>query len=211
MISIVDYGMGNSGSIINMLRRIGAESRRAATPAEIETAERLILPGVGAFDNGMQRLGALGMLPALRARVAAGTPILGICLGMQLFAEASDEGGERGLGWIRGRVRRLEPRAPADRLPIPHMGWATVELRRQSPLFAELPAGPRFYFAHSYHVDCADPADVLAVADYGGEFVAAVARGPVVGVQFHPEKSLRWGMHLMERFAAQEAVGSEVV
>lgn len=202
MISIVDYGMGNSGSIINMLRRIGAEAKLVSASDELERAEKLILPGVGAFDNGMQRLAAVHLIGPLQARVDAGTPVLGVCLGMQLFAEASEEGKEEGLGWIKGRVRRLCPSENGEELPVPHMGWGTIEVRRQSHLFDDAPPDARFYFAHSYYLECSDPQDVVGVSDYGGEFTAAVARGAVMGVQFHPEKSLRWGMHLLQKFVA---------
>jgi imidazole glycerol-phosphate synthase subunit HisH len=200
MIVIVDYGMGNLGSMANMLRKVGAAAVVSSEPATVARAEKLILPGVGAFDAGMRQLTERGLVPLLQERVAAGTPTLGVCLGMQLFAQASEEGQLPGLGWIDGRATRFRPNGDA-RLKVPHMGWNVVQPVREHPLFADMPDEMRFYFVHSYHVVCGDERISLARATYGGDFVAAVARDNVVGVQFHPEKSHKFGMRLLRNFA----------
>ena len=201
MISIIDYGMGNCGSIQNMLRKIGAESTLVSSPSDVERAEKLILPGVGAFDNGMKKLRQANLLDVLRGRIMDdGVPILGICLGMQLFCEGSEEGQEPGLGWIPGRARKFDLAAKFPSLRIPHMGWNTLNLVARHPVLPSLEEDSRYYFVHSYHVQCTNSEDVVAISNYGTDFTAVMSRGPVLGVQFHPEKSLRWGMQLMKRF-----------
>ena len=202
MIVIVDYGMGNLGSILNMLRRVNAPAVISGNLAQVLGATKLILPGVGAFDQGMSNLRRLGLSELVtRKALEESTPLLGICLGMQLLGRASEEGREAGLGLLDAQSVRF--RADADpRLKIPHMGWNTVALRKPSALFESMHLEPRFYFVHSYHVVCGAPGDVLAVASYGGEFVAAVEHGNVYGVQFHPEKSHKFGMKLLQNFAA---------
>ena len=201
MIAIIDYGMGNLGSIANMLRKIGAEAVVTSDPAAIESADRLILPGVGAFAHGMESLNGLGIVPLLRRRVLdERVPILGICLGMQLFTQGSEEGGAEGLGWIEGRTSRFRLDGGPER--VPHMGWNTATPVRDHPILAGLPDEPRFYFVHSYHVTCADAADRLCGTTYGYEFTSAVARDNIVGTQFHPEKSHRFGFQLLRNFAA---------
>jgi glutamine amidotransferase len=201
MIVIVDYGMGNLGSMANMLRKVGANAAVSSDAEVIARAERLVIPGVGAFDAGMRALAERGLEPVLRERVAAGTPTLGVCLGMQLFARGSEEGRLPGLGWIDAHARRFRPDAAVPPLKVPHMGWNGVRPLREHPLFAGMPEEMRFYFVHSYHVVCDDAESALAHAEYGGDFVAAVARDNVVGVQFHPEKSHRFGMQLLRNFA----------
>ena len=204
MIAVIDYGMGNSGSIINILRRLGQDVLLTSRVDEIVKAKKLVLPGVGAFDKGMQQLHSLGLAPVLSEKVTVDrTPIIGICLGMQLFARSSEEGSSQGLGWLDAEVVRF--RAPEGmQLRIPHMGWNTIRPLKSHDLTNDLESDARFYFVHSYHVRCARPEDVLSVTQYGTEFVSAVASGPIIGVQFHPEKSLRWGMHLLRRFVADE-------
>jgi imidazole glycerol-phosphate synthase subunit HisH len=198
MIAVIDYGMGNSGSILSILRRIGAEGVLSADTAVIRRADRIVLPGVGAFDEGMTRLHRLGLVPVLEDRVLrGGVPLLGICLGMQLLAEGSEEGSCAGLGWIPGRTIRFSLPEP---LRIPHMGWNVLRPRRSHPILDGMEEDARFYFVHSYHLECTDPAAVLATTDYGIEFVSAVVRGSAVGLQCHPEKSLRWGMQVFRRF-----------
>ena len=200
MITVIDYGMGNSGSIMNILSRIGAEAMLTANADDIARADKLVLPGVGAFDKGMQRLGDLGLIPVLNQKVVGdGTPILGICLGMQLFAHGSEEGALPGLGWINARVIRFQLEESL-RLKVPHMGWNTIRVSKPHPIFENIADDARFYFVHSYHMRCADETDILATSNYGMEFTACVARQSVIGVQFHPEKSLRWGMDVFRKF-----------
>ena len=202
MITIVDYGMGNLASIANMLARVGAAARIASAPADVRAATKLVLPGVGAFDTGMERLVASGLVPVLRERaVEAGVPTLGICLGLQLMARSSEEGRLPGLGWIDATVGRCRDPGGAARLRVPHMGWGRVTPVRPHPLFAGIETRPRFYFVHSYHLRLARPEDLLAEAVHGAAFPAAVAIGSLLGVQFHPEKSHRDGMALLRNFA----------
>lgn len=206
MIAIIDYGMGNLGSIANMLRKIGADATITADPAVISAADRLILPGVGSFGAGMAHLEERGLLPVLDRRVRQdGVPILGICLGMQLFTRHSEEGDVRGLGWIEADTRRFRTSDAPAGLRVPHMGWNTVAPRRDHDVLRDLPEDPRFYFVHSYHVVCDDPTDELCTTVHGYAFASVVHRGNVVGTQFHPEKSHRFGLHLLRNFAATPA------
>ena len=201
MIVVIDYGMGNVGSILNMLKKIGAKAILSSKAGDVADAEKLILPGVGAFDHGMKNLDSLSLIPLLDERVRGhGTPILGICLGMQLFTRASEEGVRAGLGWFDGEVVRFKPEAHEPRFRVPHMGWNTVQPKAANTVFDGLGPDSRFYFVHSYHVTCGDQSDVLATTSYGYEFVSAVKKGRMVGVQFHPEKSHRFGMHVLKNF-----------
>lgn len=209
MISIVDYGAGNIRSVQNMLRSIGARASVASTPDEVLAAERLILPGVGHFDHGMAGLEECGLIPALNKRVREdGVPLLGICLGAQLIARGSDEGKRKGLGWIEADVLAFD-RAQMDQpLQIPHMGWAETWIAsgaRESealpaPFAAAIPEDARYYFVHSFHLACDRPETVVLRARHGYEFAAGVAEGNVLGFQFHPEKSHRFGKALLEAF-----------
>ena len=200
MISVVTYGVGNVGSIFNMFRKIGVPAVAASTPEDLARAEKILLPGVGAFDHGVAMLEDAGLIPTLRARAADGVPVLGICLGMQLLGRGSEEGRRRGLELLDAHsVRFTGDNRPGFR--VPHMGWSELRYRRASPLFANFEDRARFYFVHSYHLVCADPVNVLATAEYGGEFTAIVQRGNVWGAQFHPEKSHRFGMRLLANFA----------
>jgi glutamine amidotransferase len=201
MIVVIDYGMGNVGSILNMLKRIGAKALLSSKLDDVAEAEKLILPGVGAFDHGMKNLEALGLIPVLDQRVRRqATPILGICLGMQLFTLRSEEGVRDGLGWFEGETVRFKMEGRTEQLRVPHMGWNTAQTVTPSPLFEHSSADSRFYFVHSYHVTCHDPSDVLATTRYGYEFVSAVQKGRMVGVQFHPEKSHKFGMQILKNF-----------
>lgn len=202
MITIVDYGLGNLSSIKNMLRRLGFEAVISADPEAIEKAAKIILPGVGAFDNGMRNIRERGLEAVLNKKaLEERVPTLGICLGMQLLTGSSEEGREPGLGWIPGRALRFAFAPDQERLKIPHMGWNNVTVRAESPLIRNFLPEMRFYFVHSYHVVCDDPADVLLSAEYGGTITAAVSRGNIMGTQFHPEKSHKFGMILLKNFA----------
>jgi glutamine amidotransferase len=201
MIAVVDYGSGNLHSVAKAFETIGADVRVASAPAHLEDAERVVLPGVGSFAEGMRNLKASGLLAALTEQVLERRkPFLGVCLGMQMLAtEGSEEGVHAGLGWIKGRVVPLKPSDPS--LKIPHMGWNEVARADSAKdLFAGLPAKPAFYFAHSYRFECAEPAAVAATAGYGGEIVAAVRKDNVFAVQFHPEKSQHLGLMLLRNF-----------
>lgn len=203
-IVVIDYGMGNVGSILNMLRKVGAQGVLSQGPDDVMRAEKLILPGVGAFDKGMGNLRAMGYAAALGERVLnQRVPILGICLGMQLFTQRSEEGTAPGLGWMDAETIRFRFPEGTRQLKVPHMGWDDVSVCKPSPLFADAAEGRRFYFVHSYHVVCRDPADVLATTEYGFPFTSAVCRANIVGTQFHPEKSHRFGMDLLRRFAKE--------
>jgi glutamine amidotransferase len=200
MICIIDYGMGNLASIANMLKKIGSRGVISGDPAVISDAEKLILPGVGAFDSGMRNLSERGLLPVLTEKVCVEKiPLLGICLGMQLLTTRSDEGKLPGLGWISAETRRFEFPIESG-LKIPHMGWNTIKVEKDSSLLCGCEGEQRFYFVHSFHVVCNNNEDVLSTTSYGGDFVSAVARENIYGVQFHPEKSHRFGMGLMKNF-----------
>lgn len=202
MITIVDFNMGNLGSIRNMLKKIGCESQITADPEQIASATKLVLPGVGAFDAGMESLERTGLIELLTRRVLRDRiPVLGICLGMQLMTRRSAEGRRPGLGWLDAEALRFEPADAA--LKVPHMGWNRVMPTRPSALAEDLPAEPRFYFVHSYFVRCSDPADVFLTTPYGVPFHSGVQHGNVFGVQFHPEKSHKYGMALLRNFATR--------
>ena len=202
MIVVIDYGMGNLGSIANMLKKVGAEAVVSSEAAVIERAAKLILPGVGAFDHGMKNLAERGLIPLLNAKVLRDkTPILGLCLGMQLFTQRSEEGELPGLGWLEAETVRFKFDQVHVHLKIPHMGWNTLQVCQPHPIFADMEADMRFYFVHSYHVVCADARTVLAQTHHGYDFASAVAKENIVGVQFHPEKSHKFGMKLLRNFA----------
>jgi glutamine amidotransferase len=206
VIVIVDHGMGNLGSVHNMLRKIGADAVRSADPAVIEGADKLVLAGIGAFDGAVGRLAELGLVDLLDELVLERhVPVLGVCLGMQLMARSSEEGERTGLGWLDADVSRFAFE-PDVRLPVPHMGWQEVTPTRQSPLFDETGPELRFYFSHAYHLVCHDPTDIAATATYGYEFPAAVHRGNILGTQFHPEKSHVFGLDVYRRFVRLPAV-----
>jgi glutamine amidotransferase len=202
-IAIINYGMGNIGSIVNMLKKAGAVCYIADEKKKIEKAEKIILPGVGAFDKAVNNLAELEFIDILTYKVKVEkTPVLGICLGMQLLMETSEEGVMHGLGWIKGNVRKFRFQGIENKsLKIPHMGWNTVLQKKSCELLKNLDSQSRFYFVHSYYVECSDPEDILAVSDYGNSFVSAIARNNIMGVQFHPEKSHRFGLQLLKNFA----------
>jgi glutamine amidotransferase len=202
MITIVDYGLGNVGSVANMLKKVTAEPLAiSGRPEQIETADKLILPGVGHFDRGMKNLEKAGLIPILNRRVLVDrVPILGICLGMQLMARGSEEAETPGLGWIDAEFKRFRLSRASTR-KVPHMGWNWVRFVNDSPIARNVPANSRFYFVHSYHCANESPADALAVCNYEYDFTAAFQRDNIFGVQFHPEKSHRFGSELLRGFA----------
>lgn len=194
-IIIIDYGMGNLYSVQNALKAIGAEPVVTSDAAVIAKAEKILLPGVGAFGDCMANLEKSGLIPVIRECLASGKPFLGICLGMQLLFEGSDEApGVPGLGFFKGQVKYLP-----TQLKVPHMGWNKLELRSPSPLLAGA-AGEYVYFVHSYHAEPADKSIITSVCDYGAELTASVGRENVQAFQFHPEKSSRVGMKLLKNF-----------
>lgn len=201
MIIVIDYEMGNIGSIINMIKKAGGEAVLSSDLARIETAEKLILPGVGSFDTGMQNLDKLGLIDVLKRRVIKEkVPILGICVGMQLLSEKSEEGLLPGLGFISGQTVKFKFDNINANLRIPHMGWNTVDIKKESPLFYEMYENPIFYFVHSYHVVCNNANDVLTTTSYGHEFTSSLQRENIFATQFHPEKSHKFGLRLMKNF-----------
>lgn len=199
MITIIDYGMGNLGSIKNMLKKIGVESEITNDRRLISRADKLILPGVGAFDKAMTNLNMLDLISLLNNKVLVEkTPVLGICLGMQLLAKRSDEGVSSGLGWIDGEVKRFN----VGRLfKVPHMGWNTIQQQKQHQLFYGMYDEPRFYFVHTYYFQCNYQKNVLTKTNYGVDFASTVIKDNIMGVQFHPEKSHKFGMKLLENFS----------
>ena len=201
MISILSYGCGNISSIANMFRVLHIETRIIETPEQVLEAEKLILPGVGAFDYGMARLHEAGLVDALN-EVAhqKQVPVLGICLGMQLMCRTSEEGTRPGLGWIDAEVKRFTFPAEQQALKVPHMGWNNLQICRENLIVVPEDERQRFYFVHSYFVHCNDAGDALATSHYGHDFVASFNRENLYGVQFHPEKSHRYGLALMKRF-----------
>lgn len=199
---IIDYGMGNLRSVAKAFEAIGCEARVSCQPRDIQDARALVLPGVGAFGDGMANLRRLGLIDVLRDKaLLEKTPLLGICLGMQLMAQKGfEDGTHEGLGWVPGKVQRLEPSDKA--LKIPHMGWNDIVLERPSPLLEGLGPGPSFYFLHSYRFISAESAVSIASCDYGGKFTACLQQDNLFGTQFHPEKSQRYGLQLLKNFVA---------
>lgn len=198
-ISVINYGCGNLASVINMIQHVGGEAQIINSPVQLAEATKLVLPGVGAFDHGVGNLRAGGWVAPLEQAVfERRVPIMGICLGMQLLTNGSEEGQAPGLGWIAARARRF--RVGQAGLKVPHMGWSEVLQMRPDPLLQPSVDEPRFYFVHSYKVECDDPNDVLLQCEYGETFVAAFRRANIWGFQFHPEKSHRFGMELFRRF-----------
>jgi len=210
MIVIVDYGMGNLHSVWKALKRIGFESKVSSNPADVLNAEKIILPGVGHFKSGMEHLRNLNLIDSLTQKVIVEkTPILGICLGMQLFTKHSEEGNAAGLGWFDANTVRFSFDNAHHSLRVPHMGWNNIKSAANNELFGNVSNDSVFYFVHSYHVVCNHPADVLATTSYGMNFVSAIRKNSIYGVQFHPEKSHEDGMGILKNFA--ERCNKEVV
>lgn len=202
MIAIIDYGIGNLTSIRNMLKKAGCpDALITKDKAAIAEADKLILPGVGHFDYGMKQLRQADFFDTLNQRVLEEKiPVLGICLGAQLLSQGSEEGAEPGLGWINAYTRKFDLARMPEALKVPHMGWGDVAIQKDSKLFAAMPVDPRFYFVHTYHLVCDDPADELVSCTYGYPFTAGVEKGNILGVQFHPEKSHKYGLQLLTNF-----------
>lgn len=201
MIAIIDFGMGNLGSIKNMLYKIGVDSIVTSDIEVIESADKLILPGVGAFDHAVESLKRAGLISVLNKEVMEKKkPILGICLGMQLMSKRSEEGSLPGLGWIDAETIRFNFEDEKLLLRVPHMGWNTIQAW-QEHLILEGVSGPRFYFVHSYHVRCRDESNVLAATMYGITFHSIIVKDNIIGMQFHPEKSHKYGMQLLRNYA----------
>ena len=224
MIAIIDYGAGNLRSVTNAFRHLGADVQTVSRPAELRGAQKIVLPGVGAFGTGMERLRAAGFVEPIRQATATGMPLLGICLGLQYLFEWSDEmGHHEGLGLLPGYVTRFpfgqpelkgsltagqgSPKPKTKGLKVPHMGWNALHRRRDHPLLDGIPDGAYAYFVHSYYAHPADPTDVLASTEYGIEFASAVGRGNILGIQPHPEKSQSVGLRILRNFIALEARG----
>jgi imidazole glycerol-phosphate synthase subunit HisH len=202
MIAIVDYGVGNLASVKNMLKKAGYESELASNADTIARASKIILPGIGAFDHCMIEFNNSGLREVVTQKTLNGkTPLLGICVGLQMLMESSEEGTEPGLGWIAGKTIKFK-KENLGNLKIPHMGWTEVIFSKPSPLTEALGDDPRFYFVHSYHVKPDHKEDELIVASYGYPFVAGINKDNIYGVQFHPEKSHRFGMKILGNFAA---------
>jgi glutamine amidotransferase len=201
MITIVDYGLGNLGSIQNMLRKIGSKSIITSDLDKIEQASKLILPGVGAFDTGMKNLVNLGLTELLNKKVLIEkVPILGVCLGIQLMTSSSEEGSEIGLGWFDAKTVNFNFNGIGGKFVLPNMGWQEVSFKKESPLFEGLSQNSRFYFVHRYHLQADKLNDVSITAKYGYEYVVGLEHDHILGVQFHPEKSHKFGMKLYHNF-----------
>ena len=199
-VTLVDYGVGNIKAYLNMFERMNIAANTASNAEQVLTAKRLILPGVGAFDWAMSNLQASGMRNALdKAVLEMQKPVFGVCVGMLMMAERSDEGNTNGLGWISADVVKLESTSN-QKSPLPHMGWNTISAKTDNKLFDGLDS-PNFYFLHSYVVQLRNSADMLASTYYGNEFTSAIAHDNILATQFHPEKSHRWGMTLLKNFA----------
>jgi imidazole glycerol-phosphate synthase subunit HisH len=203
MVAIVDYGVGNLASIANMARKAGTDCIISSDPAVVSRADKLILPGVGAFDRGMSNLWERGLVPSLNERaLQRRVPTLGLCLGMQLMGRGSAEGAKAGLGWLHAHSVRFKTAAAPGSLKVPHMGWNYIEPAGASALTDQLPPEPRFYFVHSYYLTCDDASDVMCWTTYGDRFASGIHHDNLWGTQFHPEKSHSFGLALLKNFLA---------
>jgi len=202
VIAVVDYGAGNLRSVEKALQAVGADAHLTGDPEAVRQAERVVLPGVGAFGDAMQRLRTAGLAEAILDAIRAGKPFLGICLGLQLLFEGSEESpGVSGLAVLAGGVRRF----PED-LKVPHLGWNAVAFDRSEAVFAGIPPGAYFYFAHSFYADPQDDNVTVGRTEYGMKFASAIRHKNVWAVQFHPEKSQKWGLQLLRNFAASRSL-----
>ena len=201
MITIVDYGMGNLGSIRNTFQRLNIESQITSKPEDIINAKKIILPGVGAFDRGMHNINERGLLPALQTSVFTNhVPILGICLGMQLLSNRSDEGQTEGLGWIDAETIRFMFDKMDTNRKIPHIGWNSINLKQEDPIVSGVNSDDRFYFVHSYHISDIDEKLVIGTTDYGYIFPSLIRQDNIWGIQCHPERSHQSGFKILQNF-----------
>ena len=204
MIVIVDYETGNLGSILNMMKKAGCEAKISSSLSDIEKADKLILPGVGAFDAGMDKLHSKDLISVLNKKVIEDKiPILGFCLGMQLMTKKSEEGKMEGLGWMDAETVRFRFSETEKQFKVPHMGWKFVSVKKENRLFKDMYENSRFYFAHSYYVKCKNAEDILTTTSYSEEFVSSFCKGNILGVQFHPEKSHKYGMKILKKIPIQ--------
>lgn len=202
MITIIDYGVGNIKAFYNIFNKISVEVKIAQKPADLLNSSKLILPGVGHFDYAMKRFTESGMLNTVNEMVLnENLPILGICVGMQMLANSSEEGNLPGLGWIDARVNKIDSNLLAQTTRLPHMGWNSIVVKKKNPLLNNLDSNSRFYFLHSYYFDSFNEADSIATSNYGKEFTSVVNHKNIYGVQFHPEKSHHYGIQLLKNFA----------
>jgi imidazole glycerol-phosphate synthase subunit HisH len=202
MITIINYGLGNIRAFVNVYNQLNIPIHVATGVTDLKIATKLILPGVGAFDNAMERLNNSGMRPMLDKMVLdSHIPIMGICVGMQILAHFSEEGNLPGLGWINGGVKKINPPNWKQNTHLPHMGWNDILITNKNQLFEGLEQNARFYFLHSYYFQCQNSDNVSAVAEYGEKFACAINSGNIYGVQFHPEKSHHCGIQLLKNFA----------
>ena len=202
MLIVINYGVGNLGSISNMFSYLGVGHKVSASPEDVMSAERLLLPGVGAFDFGMSKLNDSGLTSALHQRVCVDkVPVLGICLGMHIMCRSSEEGSLPGLGWFDANVKKFDLQSMDKARPVPHIGWNGVTPSKHHVVSDRLPDEPRFYFVHSYHAVCDRPQDEWMLTRYGYPFTAALASENKLAVQFHPEKSHKFGLALLKNFA----------
>jgi glutamine amidotransferase len=207
MIVIIDYGLGNLNSILNKFERMGFNAIISSDIEDIEKAEKLILPGVGSFNAGMENLRKQNLISILNKKVISDKiPILGICLGMQLFTKKSEEGNVNGLGWIDAETKRFEFERRDITFRIPHMGWNTIKIKTESSLLEKIDENSKFYFVHSYHVFCNDENDIIAKTNYGYDFPSIIQKGNIFGIQFHPERSQKIGLNLLKNFAGDSNI-----
>ncbi|MFA6980582.1 MAG: imidazole glycerol phosphate synthase subunit HisH [Ignavibacteriaceae bacterium] len=201
MIVIIDYGLGNLGSILNMLKRIGVDSIISNDKKLIENADKIILPGVGSFDSGMSNLKKAGLVNILERKVLVDkVPFLGICLGMQLITRKSEEGELNGLGWIDAETKKFDSTIQDKKMIIPHMGWNKVYPVSDCLLFNDMDNEMRFYFVHSYYVHCENKEEIAGETDYGSRFTSVIQKENIFATQFHPEKSHKYGLTLLKNF-----------
>lgn len=201
MVVVIDYGMGNLGSVANIIKKVGHTCTVTSDLKLIEQAEKLILPGVGSFDNGMEKLKSRGIAEVITKKVLQDkTPILGICLGAQLMLESSEEGKLPGLGWLKGKVIKFRFAETQINQRVPHMGWNQIAVKKENPVFDNMYENPKFYFVHSYHFQLNNEADTLTTTNYGYEFASGFSRENITGLQFHPEKSHKYGMLVYKNF-----------